>query len=173
MKIRNTFIIFLVSGFWHGANWTFVVWGFLNALYIMPSIIFNTHRNNLDIVAREKYLPSIKEFMAIVITFSLTVFAWIFFRANNVTHAFNYISEIFSSSLLTIPHFEGIQGTLPIVILTGIFLILEWLGREHQYAIAQLGTKWSRPVRYAIYYSIIIAIFIFGGKEQQFIYFQF
>ena len=59
-KVRNTFIIFLVSGFWHGANWTFIIWGLLNALYIMPSIIFNTNRNNLDIVAQGKYLPSVK-----------------------------------------------------------------------------------------------------------------
>jgi len=78
MKVRNTFIIFIVSGFWHGANWTFIVWGLLNALYIMPSIIFNTHRNNLDIVARGKYLPSIKETFQIGFTFGLTILAWIF-----------------------------------------------------------------------------------------------
>lgn len=173
MKIRNTFIIFLVSGFWHGANWTFIFWGLLNAIYIMPSIVFNTNRNNLDIVARGKYLPTLKEFMAIVITFSLTVFAWIFFRANNVSHAFNYISEIFSSSLLTLPYFEGIQGAFPIVLLTGIFIIIEWLGREQQYALAKLGTKWNRLMRYSIYYLLIITIYFFGGKEQQFIYFQF
>jgi D-alanyl-lipoteichoic acid acyltransferase DltB (MBOAT superfamily) len=173
MKIRNTFIIFLVSGFWHGANWTFIVWGFLNALYIMPSIVFNTHRNNLDIVATGKYLPTIKEFFAIGITFSLTVFAWIFFRAANVTHAFRYISEIFSSSLFTIPNFSGIGKSVPIVFLTSVFLIVEWIGREQQYAIANLGTKWYRPVRWALYYGLILAIFYFTGKEQQFIYFQF
>lgn len=173
MKIRNTFIIFLVSGFWHGANWTFVVWGFLNALYIMPSIIFNTHRNNLDIVARGKYLPTIRELFAIGITFSLTVFAWIFFRAENVTHAFSYISEIFSSSLLTMPHFQGINKAVPIVFLTSIFIIVEWLGREQQYAIAHLGIKWYKPVRWAMYYAIILVIYNFAGAEQQFIYFQF
>ena len=70
MKIRNTFIIFLVSGFWHGANWTFIIWGLLNAIYIMPSIIFNTNRNNLDIVAKGKYLPTVKEFLSMGITFS-------------------------------------------------------------------------------------------------------
>jgi D-alanyl-lipoteichoic acid acyltransferase DltB (MBOAT superfamily) len=173
MKIRNTFIIFLVSGFWHGANWTFIVWGFLNALYIMPSIVFNTNRTNLDIVARGKYLPTIRDFFAILLTFSLTVFAWIFFRATNVTHAFSYISEIFSSSLLTIPHFPGIGKAVPIVFLTSIFLIVEWLGREQQYAIAQLGVKWYKPVRWAMYYAIILAIYNFAGSEQQFIYFQF
>jgi len=173
-KIRNTFIIFLVSGFWHGANWTFIVWGFLHALYIMPSIVLNTNRNNLDMVAKGKYLPSLKEFFAIGMTFSLTVFAWIFFRATNITHAFSYISEIFSSSLFTIPHFSGMgKRTLIIIFLTGAFLLIEWLGREQQYAIAHVGIKWKRPCRYAMYYAIIIAIFWFGGKEQQFIYFQF
>jgi len=173
LKIRNTFIIFLVSGFWHGANWTFIVWGFLNALYIIPSIIFNTHRNNLDIVARGKYLPTMREFFAILLTFSLTVFAWIFFRAENVSHALTYISEIFSSSLFTIPHFQGIGRAVTIVFLIGIFLIVEWLGREQQYAIAHLGIKWYKPIRWALYYAIILAIFYFTGKEQQFIYFQF
>ncbi|MFZ4414795.1 MAG: MBOAT family O-acyltransferase [Bacteroidales bacterium] len=173
MKIRNTFIIFLVSGFWHGANWTFIVWGFLNALFIMPSIIFNTHRNNLDIVARGKYLPSLKDAAAILLTFCLTVFAWIFFRANNVTHALTYISEIFSASFFTFPDFQGVEKSLPIILLIVLFTIIEWLGREHQYAIAHFGLIRRKPLRWAVYYAIIFAIFYFGGKEQQFIYFQF
>ncbi len=173
MKIRNTFIIFLVSGFWHGANWTFIVWGLLNALYIMPSIIFNTNRNNLEIVAKGKQLPTVKEFTSISVTFCLTVFAWIFFRANNVTHAASYISEIFSPSLFTIPDFHGIGKSVSIVFLTILFVLIEWHGREKQYALEQLGAKWQRPVRWAMYYSILLAIYIFAGAEQQFIYFQF
>jgi len=174
MKIRNTFIIFLVSGFWHGANWTFIVWGFLNALYIMPSIIFNTHRNNLDIAAKGKLLPTVKDFLSIGLTFSLTVFAWVFFRAANVSHAVSYISEIFSSSLFKIPYFPGMgKRTLLIIFLTCAFLIVEWLGREQQYAIAHLGVKWHKSVRWAMYYSIILAIYFFAGSEHQFIYFQF
>jgi D-alanyl-lipoteichoic acid acyltransferase DltB (MBOAT superfamily) len=173
MRIRNTFIIFIVSGFWHGANWTFVFWGLLNALYIMPSIIFNTNRNNLDIVAKGRFLPTFKEFSAILLTFSLTVFAWIFFRAENLTHAFSFISEIFSGSLLSMPDFEGIDKALPIILLTGLFLIIEWLGREQQYAIAQIGLKWHKPVRWTMYYALIFLIFYFTGNEQEFIYFQF
>ena len=160
MKIRNTFIIFLISGFWHGANWTFVVWGFLNALFIMPSIILNTNRNNLDIVAKGKNLPTIKEFTAILMTFCLTVFAWIFFRAANVKYAVSYISKIFSISLLTKPYYPDIEKSILIIILIGIFLFIEWVGREQEYAIANLGFKWKRPLRWAIYYSIIIAIFL-------------
>jgi D-alanyl-lipoteichoic acid acyltransferase DltB (MBOAT superfamily) len=174
MKIRNTFIIFIVSGFWHGANWTFIVWGFLNALYIMPSIVFNTNRTHLDIVAKGRYLPTVKEFLAIGLTFSLTVFAWIFFRAASVTHALSYISEIFSSSLFTIPHFSGMgKRTLIIIFLTSVFIIIEWIGREQQYAIAQIGIKWKQPLRWSFYLSIGYLILIFGGTQQEFIYFQF
>jgi len=169
MKVRNTFIIFLVSGFWHGANWTFIVWGLLNALYIMPSIIFNTNRNNIDIVAKGKYLPTIKEFLAIISTFSLTVLAWIFFRANNITHAVNFISGIFTKSLFSKPFFKGIDGVGPIYLICIIFIIIEWLGRESEFAIEKVRLKYN----IAFYFFIILTIFWFGSKDQQFIYFQF
>ncbi|NQU51902.1 MAG: MBOAT family protein [Bacteroidetes bacterium] len=173
MKVRNTFAIFIVSGFWHGANWTFIVWGALNAVYFLPLLLTNNNRNNLEIVAQGKYLPSIKELSFMLLTFSLTVFAWIFFRANNIGHAIDYISGIFSKSLFSIPrHIFGFGG-LTTVIFVVVFVLIEWTGREGQYAIAHLGIKWKRPLRYAMYYAIIIAIFWFGGKEQQFIYFQF
>ncbi|WP_312298600.1 MBOAT family O-acyltransferase [Chryseobacterium sp.] len=169
MRIRNTFIIFIVSGFWHGANWTFIVWGALNALFIMPSIIMKTNRNNLETVAQGNILPTVKEFFQMILTFTLAVLAWIFFRAENITHAFSYISGIFSKSLFSIPTITPRLLMLLIV----IFMVIEWLGREQQYAIAKLGLKWKSPLRYAMYYAIIIAIFWFAGKDQQFIYFQF
>jgi len=173
IKIRNTFIIFIVSGFWHGANWTFIVWGFLNALFIMPSIIFNTNRNNLDIVAQGKYLPSLKEILAVSKTFFLAVLAWIFFRANNLTHAFDIVSHIFSTSIFSSVSFKGSNNSFPILILLVLFNLVEWMGREQQFAIAKLGLNWKRPIRWAFYYVIIFAIIYFGGKEQNFIYFQF
>jgi alginate O-acetyltransferase complex protein AlgI len=169
MKIRNTFIIFLVSGFWHGANWTFIIWGFLNALYIMPSIIFNTNRSNLDTVAQGKYFPTVKELLAMVLTFGLTTFAWIFFRAANFTHALSYITTIFSRSLFTIPTIRPDN----LFILMGIFLIIEWFGREQQYAIANFGAKWPAMLRWAFYYALLLSVFYYAGSKQEFIYFQF
>lgn len=169
MKVRNTFIIFIVSGFWHGANSTFIIWGVLNAIYFLPLLLTNNNRNNLETVAQGKLIPSIKELSFMLLTFGLTVFAWIFFRAENISHAFSYISEIFSSSLFTIPEIQPRN----LILLIMFFVFIEWLGREGQYAIANLGIRWKRPIRYAMYYAIIIAIFWFGGKEQQFIYFQF
>ena len=173
MKVRNTFIIFIVSGFWHGANWTFIIWGALNAIYFLPLLLTKNNRSNIDIVAAGKYLPNLKELTLIVFTFSLTVFAWIFFRADSVGHAIKIISTILSSSLFTIPNFEGMVKAIFTVLLVGGFILVEWNGREGEYAIAHLGLRWKRIYRYAIYYSIILAIFWFGGKDQQFIYFQF
>ena len=173
MKIRNTFIIFLVSGFWHGANWTFIAWGFLNALFIMPSIIFNTNRTNLDIVAQGKSLPTLKELGSIIITFSLTVLAWIFFRSATIDQAVHYIARIFSKSLFSIPTIKVDMYDKPIFLLVVLFVFIEWLGREQQYAIANLFSKKHRFYRWAFYYLIIIIIFIFAGSNQQFIYFQF
>lgn len=174
MKVRNTFIIFIVSGFWHGANWTFIIWGFLNALYIMPSILLKTNRNNLDIIAQGKIIPNIKDILSMGITFCLTVFAWIFFRAESLGDATNYITGIFSNSLLTLPEFEGRANALVIVILVILFLFVEWVGREHQYALAHLGNHWPKAVRWLFYAVIIFAIGMFmQTNETPFIYFQF
>jgi len=173
LKVRNTFIIFIVSGFWHGANWTFIVWGALNAIYFLPLLLTNNNRNNLEIVAQGKYFPTWKEWLAMCITFGLTVFAWIFFRAENIGHALSYISGILSPSLFEMPNFAEKGRALTIAFLTGIFVSVEWQGREQEFALQSLGTKWKPYFRYALYYAIIIAIFWFGGKEQQFIYFQF
>ncbi|MFH0735507.1 MAG: MBOAT family O-acyltransferase [bacterium] len=173
LKIRNTLIIFIVSGFWHGANWTFIIWGALNALFFLPLLLSNKNRKNLDIVAKGKLFPNLKELLLMLGTFALTVFAWIFFRANNVGHAISYITRIFSSSIFEIPNFDGMRMGLTTIMLVVIFVIIEWNGRESKYAIEQLGQKWKRPLRYAMYYIIIISIFWYAGKEQQFIYFQF
>jgi alginate O-acetyltransferase complex protein AlgI len=173
MKVRNTFIIFIVSGFWHGANWTFIVWGTLNAIYFLPLLLTNRNRNNLKIVAQGKYLPTVREFFDILLTFSLTLIAWIFFRADSIKHALSILSEIFSSSLFSSPTFNGGINAAITLLLSIAFFIIEWFGRDHQYAIAHIGIKWPKTARWAFYYSIAMIIFLFAGKEQQFIYFQF
>lgn len=173
MKIRNTFIIFLVSGFWHGANWTFVIWGLLNALYFLPLLLTNNNRNNLEIVAQGKSWPSIREFLSMLTTFGLTVFAWIFFRANNVEHAFQYIAEVCSMSLFELPVFTDRAQAFVTLLLIAALLLTEWHGRQGQHALAHLGIHWKRPLRHAFYYLLIFVIFWFGGEEQAFIYFQF
>jgi D-alanyl-lipoteichoic acid acyltransferase DltB (MBOAT superfamily) len=170
MKIRNTFIIFIVSGFWHGANWTFIVWGALNALYFLPLLLLNRNRVHTNIIAKGKYLPSTMEFLNMSATFSITVFAWIFFRAEGIGHAWEYISEIFSRSFFTTPNYEGMKS---LVFLIGIFIIIEWLGREGDFAIETLGENYNRPLRWSIYIILIVLIVLYKGEKQQFIYFQF
>ncbi|MEO0405572.1 MAG: MBOAT family O-acyltransferase, partial [Bacteroidota bacterium] len=171
-KIRNTFIIFIVSGFWHGANWTFIVWGALNALYFLPLLILNKNRNNMEVVAHNSILPSVKDLLSMLFTFGLTVIAWIFFRAESVSHAYQYLLAMFSDfGSYFQPGVYLYYST--ILILLALFLSIEWAGRRQEFAIAKLGLNWKRPFRYAFYYALILAIFWFGGKEQDFIYFQF
>ncbi len=169
MKVRNTFIIFVVSGFWHGANWTFIVWGALNALYFLPLLLAEKNRENIEIVAQGKILPTVREIGGMMITFWLTVLAWIFFRAESLTHAFNYIDGIFSPTLFLIPELAGMKA---ILLLVPVFLIFEWFGREKEFALAQVE-GWSWPWRYFVYYLLVLALFLFTGEQQEFIYFQF
>lgn len=172
MRIRNTFIIFIVSGFWHGANWTFIFWGFLNALFIMPSIVMKTNRNNLEIVAGNKMFPSISELFKMIITFGLTVFAWIFFRATSVTHAFEYIGGMFNKSLFQFPQLK--KSALATLILVGFLLIIEWIGRRNNYGIEKLLLNQKRWVRWSFYAFVIMLIALFlQTHESPFIYFQF
>ena len=172
MKIRNTFAIFLVSGFWHGANWTFICWGAINALYFIPLLLSNNNRNNLNVVAEGKILPSLRELIAMLTTFSLTVFAWIFFRAENINHAFNYIAGVFSSSILSMPDFNGMDNALIILCLIVGFLVIEWLGRNDKFALEKVLTN-IKLIRILIYIILITSLFLFATKPQDFIYFQF
>ncbi|MEP2279030.1 MBOAT family O-acyltransferase [Maribacter sp.] len=168
MKIRNTFIIFLVSGFWHGANWTFIIWGLLNALYFLPLLLRNKNRLNTNNVAQDRWLPNLKETTQIAITFTLTVFAWIFFRANSVHNAFDYILHIFKGNSQVVPF--SVPTELPFLIL--MLLIIEWLGRSSQFAIERINVL-PKYLRWSFYYGIILILFLFAGQEQEFIYFQF
>ena len=167
--IRNIFIIFVVSGFWHGANWTFIAWGFLNAVYFLPLMLFKQNRKNLGDAAEGRLLPTFREFIQINVTFLLTTLAWIFFRADSIQHAFSYLGGIFSMSLFTLP--ETRPKFLFVLIL--IFLAVEWLQRSKQHALEFDTIRLPGFARWAIYYLVVIVIFYYGGEKQDFIYFQF
>jgi D-alanyl-lipoteichoic acid acyltransferase DltB (MBOAT superfamily) len=174
IKIRNTFIIFIVSGFWHGANWTFVVWGALNAFYFLPLLLLGKNRINTNTVAEGRYLPSFKEFFQMGITFCITVLAWIFFRSENLGNAFNYIATILSTSFLTFP--QIFPKTLFLLIV--IFMIIEWLGRDGEYAMSFISKNrffYYKFFRWSFYTVLILIIYFFGNfsEEIEFIYFQF
>lgn len=172
MKFRNTFSIFIVSGFWHGANWTFIAWGALNAVYFLPILLTKNNRRNLDTVAEGKYLPSFKEFSSIALTFGLTVIAWIFFRADNITHAKNYLLTIFSRTIFA--PIDNIPFGLFFIML--FFISIEWLNREKQFGLARFEKdNWvftiiDKTIILVTFWMIVIWN---SSKEVEFIYFQF
>ncbi|MEZ4740775.1 MAG: MBOAT family O-acyltransferase [Flavobacteriales bacterium] len=117
-KVRNTFIIFLVSGFWHGANWTFIVWGGLNALFFLPLLVSARNRTHLGTVAEGRILPNLREFTGMTFTFGLTVLAFIFFRSDSLTQAISFVHGVFSNGLWSAP--EHIRA---VVVMLGIMLL--------------------------------------------------
>lgn len=167
--IRNTLIVFCVSGLWHGANWTFVVWGLLNALYVLPLQIAGLNRRFVKADRSTSVLPTLAEALQISITFALTVFAWVFFRAESLDHAFAFLGRIVACDTAS----NAIQLPVELWAIIGGFLAIEWLQRGQQHPLDFTGKQISRSRRWAIYYGIIVVILMFGGEQQDFIYFQF
>jgi alginate O-acetyltransferase complex protein AlgI len=167
--IRNILIVFTVSGFWHGANWTFIIWGLLNGLYLLPLSLSKTNRRHLNIVAEGKILPRLADFIRIIFTFFLTIVAWVFFRSYNLKQAFEYLSGMFSSTVIAMPQHTAFLSIVPFIV---ILISVEWLQRTKQHGL-QLDVIESRPIRWALYYSVILSIILLGGVQQSFIYFQF
>ncbi|MCB2203773.1 MBOAT family protein [bacterium] len=168
-QIRNVLIIFVVSGFWHGANWTFIVWGALNALYFLPLLLRDRNRSHTNTVAEGRILPGIRETFQMAVTFALTCLAWVFFRAATVGDALTYIGNIFSATLFTPPTLAF--GYFPLVAL--LFLAAEWLQRDREHVLQLSGKRMPAPLRWTLYYGIAALIFYYGGEPQTFIYFQF
>ncbi len=165
-KIRNVFIIYLISGFWHGANWTFIFWGFLNALYYVPLMLSKRNRRNLEIVAANSFLPSFRQGYAIFETFIVTCFIRVFFRADSIEDAFLYIKRIFSFQGNTWGNLDKISIAVIIIL-----LVVEWINRKEQHGLA-IG---NRPVyiRWGSYMTLFLIILFFGKSSTSFIYFQF
>ena len=167
--VRNTFVIFLLSGFWHGANWTFIAWGAYHAILFLPLIITGNNKRYRDTVAEGRVLPSFKELAQLLLTFSIVVLGWILFRSDTILDAWSYICRLFSNSLFTKPDAHGVSGFSVAICL---MLLVEWVQRfkEHPF---DLGCIPSRVVRYAIYLALILIIISLGGHTENFIYFQF
>jgi D-alanyl-lipoteichoic acid acyltransferase DltB (MBOAT superfamily) len=161
--ILNIVIVFLVSGLWHGANLTFVFWGGIHALFVIPVIL--TLKKNKSKVPLSPVAPW-RQLMNICATFSMVVLAWVFFRAPTLLDAFAYLDIIFSSSFFTMP-----MVSRSALVLIFIYMIFEWLQRHkaHVLDVSHL----SRPLRYCLYYVVCFAIFYYAGDLQPFIYFQF
>lgn len=167
--IRNTFIIFLVSGFWHGANWTFIAWGGLHAALFMPLLLLQRNRKNTNQVAEGRLFPTTKELIQMLSTFFVVDLAWVFFRAKTIKEALGFLKRVFSHSLLSFPNESGNHG---LYIMIGILLAVEWFQRNKKHGL-QINFISLGIVRWTLYLLIILLIFCFGGKSETFIYFQF
>lgn len=173
MQIRNTILIFLIIGLWHGAHWKFVVYGFINALHFLPLIILSKNRNYKNTVAEGSIFPNRKEVFNILKTFLFLILVRVFFRADDLSSAVEYLSIIFSETFISIPEFANRTNALILLLFIVVFTLIEWLGRTNNYAIEKFGFKWNQPMRWAFYYVLIFCIFYFQAEQQQFIYFQF
>ena len=171
-SIRNTIIIFLVSGFWHGANWTFLAWGVFHALLFLPLLILNKNRENTNTVAENNIFPTLKELWKMCLTFSLVCFGWIFFRSENIFIAFDYIWHIFKNGIFVIPNLLNRDYYLPLFFSLFILLTTEWIQRKKKHGL-EIDKINSHALKFSIYIFLISIIFWFGGKSETFIYFQF
>ena len=174
MTLRNVFIVFLICGFWHGANWTFIIWGLLNAALYIPLYVLNRNRDNLNTVAEGRFLPTIKEFVQIGITFSITVLLWVFFRSDSLGEAFIYLSRIFDSSILSTPIFNYKGNAFCTIVMIMFMLVVEWCSRSSSHGLDCVVTIHSRVVRWMFYFIIVFCIGMYSSQTPNgFIYFQF
>lgn len=168
MKIRNTFIIFVVSGFWHGANWTYITWGFINAVYFLPLLLRNSNRNNIDELKVTWNLDSVKVIVSILTTFLITCVAWVFFRARTISDAVLYLKRIVTNRDFAFQFLENDRYNYELLLMIGIFVLVEWNNRTK---VEPLSGK-NSMLKIAL---AILAIMAFGtfSDYKEFIYFQF
>lgn len=171
--VRNTFVIFLLSGFWHGANWTFIAWGAYHALLFLPLILLGKNRKYTNQVAEGRFLPTWKECGQMLLTFALVVLGWIIFRAETITQAWDIIKSIFSKSLFTIPWLRNRYFYIPLFTCLVLQILTEWINRQksHPFDLSSIN---NHTVKYLIYFVIIsLIIFFTPPTPSPFIYFQF
>jgi len=171
-KIRNILIIFIVSGFWHGANWTFIIWGALHALYFIPLMLLKKNRQHTNQVAENTILPNFREVFQMLLTFGLTTLAWVFFRAENLPHAYAYLQGMFSNTLFRVPEILPWE----LLVLIALLVLAEWIQRKKHHALEFYPSRRNyRVLRWSLYTGLLLMIYFLGdySTEYEFIYFQF
>ena len=164
--IRNTFVIFLLSGLWHGANWTYVGWGAYHALLFVPLILLGRTKIYRD-------TPQIRQLPQMGLTFIFVVLGWIIFRAPSIESAWSYITAMCDTSFFSIPWLMTRKFYLPLFCCIALMLIMEWLGRKGGYGLSIVRGK-KHLLQYGVYMILILIIYFFQSAEEvQFIYFQF
>jgi len=173
--IRNTFIVFGVSGLWHGANWTFVVWGLYHGTLIVLYKLLHVNTKDKDILAAGRRLPSLKELSRVVVTFGLAVVGWVIFRAENISQAWDFVSRMF---LTAFDDFHPRLGSISTFMAILLLIVVEYLQRDKVYVLQfSSGNRLFRyaVARWTVYLAMLVAIFYFyfNTVSQEFIYFQF
>ena len=164
--VRNTFIIFLVSGFWHGANWTFLAWGAFHACLFLPLILMGKNRKYTDTIAEGRWLPSLKELGQMALTFVLAALGWILFRSQSIGEAIDFYTGIVGNG------WSGFNPPMRASLFVALMLVVEWLQRGRSHGLDMNGVRYG-VVRYACYLSVLVLIFMYGVFNETFIYFQF
>ena len=176
-RIRNTIIVFTICGFWHGANWTFIVWGIFNAFCFLPLLLTQSNRKHLHIVAHGRRFPTVREFLSMLLTFALVSFSWILFRAESLPHAVAFMNNIFVSDFVRPLSFLSSRADslrlLHLVISIFLLMSAEWNGRAGQFALSVDNLPKNPSIRSAMYIGLVLMIILFKGSHQAFIYFSF
>ncbi|TKD65553.1 MBOAT family protein [Flavobacterium sp. ASW18X] len=172
LSVRNIIIIFLISGFWHGANWTFIAWGALHALFYIPVFLMGHNRKYAHtVVAEHKWFPNLVEIGQILLTFTLVTFSRIFFRSPSITDAFGYLNALVSNT-----HLSGYSHPVGYRMVDYYILLLLFVGYEY---FIRKDERNPFPFKYkgirlTAYASICLAILLFyENTSRAFIYFQF
>lgn len=170
--VLNTFVIFLVSGMWHGANWTFLAWGTYHAVLFLPLILLGKNRKHTNVVAAGRALPTLKELGQMVLTFFLAAMGWVLFRADTIAQAIEYYRLMFANLFKGSPNITSQLNLWVLVVAIALLTVVEWLNREQEHEFVRQPR--SRCLRWGLY---IIIIFMIGAymvtNEMPFIYFQF
>jgi D-alanyl-lipoteichoic acid acyltransferase DltB (MBOAT superfamily) len=167
-RVRNTFIIFLVSGFWHGANWTFIAWGLINALYFLPLLLLKRNRKNVDEFTMKFDWNSVHIVFNILITFAITCFAWIFFRSKSIQDAYVYINRMLTNLHFNTEYFKIERYNYELLYLLLFFIVIEWNNRTK---IEPISGKYS-SLKIGLCVAVLLALGVYSDYKE-FIYFQF
>ena len=171
VSIRNTLVIFIVSGFWHGASWTFIIWGFIHACGFLPLLIANRNKAFVsEPVAAFRFMPSFRELLQMIKTFLFVTFAWVFFRSEKLVEAFQFIARIVKSYWTNPSMLISLPAEKMVFIYIFPFLLIEWYLRGNE---RQLNFPKNPLIRRFIYVILIAFIYISYGMNNNFIYFQF
>jgi alginate O-acetyltransferase complex protein AlgI len=167
INVIAVLVTFLLCGFWHGANFTFILWGLIFGIYLAAEILLHKRKVSIKTIAAGKILPSWRELLQVGITFLMVLFTWTIFRADSISQAFKYISGILSPSFFTMPEIAP-KRVVPFIFL--LFMV-EWLQRNHQHALEFNTLRVPKILRYGIYYLLCLLVLAFGNFQTSFEFF--